>query len=292
MSTASTLHAAFRLGNVFATQFHPEKSGRHGLRLLGNFVDVCVGSRPDRRHVRVVCDLYPAIDLRGGRVVRLTQGDYDAETVYGDDPVAVARSFADAGAPWVHVVDLDAARSGDPVNRHVVERLAAALSGRAKLQNGGGVRSVDDARRLADAGVDRVVMGSAAVRDPSLVAAVASVVAVAVGLDHREGELATDGWTEGSGIQLSDALGRFPDASAFVITDISRDGMLVGPDLEGLTAAVAATSTPVIASGGVSSLDDIVALAAIPGLGGVITGKAVYEGRFTVAEAMRALEVS
>ena len=237
------------------------------------------------------CDLYPAIDLRGGRVVRLTQGDYAAETVYGDDPVAVATSFADAGAPWVHVVDLDAARSGEPVNGAVVERIAGALHGRAKLQNGGGVRSVDAARRLADAGVDRVVMGSAAVRRPGLVAEVSDVVAVAVGLDHRAGELATDGWTEGSGVLLADALGRFPTAAAFVITDISRDGMLSGPDIGGLTAAVAATSTPVIASGGVSSLKDVVALAAIPGLGGIITGKALYEGRFTVADAMRALEM-
>ena len=236
------------------------------------------------------CDLYPAIDLRDGRVVRLTQGDYDAETVYGDDPVAAATSFADAGAPWVHVVDLDAARSGDPVNRPVVERIAAALHGRARLQNGGGVRSLDDARRLADAGVDRVVMGSAAVRRPELVVEVSDVVAVAVGLDHRAGELATDGWTEGSGVQLADALGRFPTAAAFVITDISRDGMLSGPDIDGLAAAVAATTTPVIASGGVATLDDVIALAAIPGLGGIITGKALYEGRCTVAEAVRALE--
>jgi phosphoribosylformimino-5-aminoimidazole carboxamide ribotide isomerase len=236
------------------------------------------------------CALYAAIDLRGGRVVRLTQGDYDAETVYGDDPVAVATSFADAGAAWVHVVDLDAARSGEPVNGDVVERIARALAGRAKLQNGGGVRSVAAARRLADVGVDRVVMGSAAVRRPDLVAEVSEVVAVAVGLDHRDGELATDGWTEGSGMQLADALDRFPTAAAFVITDISRDGMLSGPDIGGLAAAVAATSTPVIASGGVSSLDDVVALAAIPGLAGVITGKALYEGRFTVAEAVRALE--
>jgi len=239
--------------------------------------------------VTTMCELYPAIDLRGGRVVRLTQGDYDAETVYGDDPVAVATSFADAGAPWVHVVDLDAARTGDPVNRPVVGRIAAALAGRARLQNGGGVRSVDDARQLADAGVDRVVMGSAAVRRPELVAEVGDVVAVAVGLDHRDGELATDGWTEGSGVQLSDALERFPTAAAFVITDISRDGMLEGPDTAGLAAAVAATRTPVIASGGVSSLGDIRVLASIPRLGGVITGKALYAGRFTVADAVESL---
>lgn len=238
-----------------------------------------------------IVDLYPAIDLRGGNVVRLTKGDYDAETVYGHDPVAVAQAFVAAGAPWVHVVDLDAARSGDPVNREVVARIAEAIRGEASLQNGGGVRTLDDARALADAGVSRVVMGSAAVRDPDLVARASEIVPVAVGLDHRDGELAVHGWTEGSGLRLDEALGRFPTASAFVITDISRDGMLIGPDVDGLAAAVAATGVPVIASGGVSSIDDLVALARIPGLGGIITGKAVYEGRFTVAEAIAALEV-
>lgn len=236
-----------------------------------------------------IIDLYPAIDLRGGRVVRLTKGDYDAETVYGDDPVGVAVSFADAGSPWVHVVDLDAARSGDPVNRPVVASIAAALRGRAQLQNGGGVRTLDDARALADAGVDRVVMGSAAVADPSLVARAGEVVPVAVGLDHRDGELAVHGWTAASGVRLDQALDLFPTAAAFVITDISRDGMLTGPDVVGLSRAVAATSVPVIASGGVSSIGDLVTLAAIPGLGGIITGKAVYEGRFTVVEALAAL---
>ncbi|MEN9645627.1 MAG: 1-(5-phosphoribosyl)-5-[(5-phosphoribosylamino) methylideneamino] imidazole-4-carboxamide isomerase [Actinomycetota bacterium] len=234
-------------------------------------------------------DLYPAIDLRDGKVVRLLQGDYDQQTTYGDDPVAVAVSFADAGARWIHVVDLDAARSGSPVNRPVVAAIAAALAGRASVQTGGGVRTVGDAQSLADAGVARVVMGSAAVKDPSLVAAAAKVVPVAVGLDHREGEVAVHGWTEGSGVQLADALGWFPDASAFVITDIARDGMLTGPDVDGLAAAARATTIPVIASGGVSSLADIAALRAVPGIGGVITGKAVYEGRFTVAEALQEL---
>ena len=238
-----------------------------------------------------ICELYPAIDLRGGRVVRLTRGDYAAETVYGDDPVAVATAFADAGAPWIHVVDLDAARSGDPVNRPVVRRIAQAVGGRARLQNGGGVRSLDAAKELADAGVDRVVMGSAAVRDPGLVDEVAGIVDVAVGLDHRAGELATDGWTQGSGVFVADALERFPAAAAFVVTDISRDGMLGGPDIDGLTATVASTTTPIVASGGVGTLDDVVELASIPGLGGIITGKALYEGRFTVAEAVAALEV-
>ena len=238
-------------------------------------------------------DLYPAIDVRGGQVVRLRQGDYADETVYGQDPVAVARSFAEAGARWIHVVDLDAAKSGDPINRPVVAAIAAGVAALgASVQTGGGVRSVDDAQQLADAGVARVVMGSAAVADPSLVAAASAMVPVAVGLDHRNGELAVHGWTEGSGVQLADAYAQFPTAAAFVITDIGRDGMLEGPDVEGLAASAKAAAAPVIASGGVSSVADIVALAQIDGLGGIITGKAVYEGRFTVAEALDALSAT
>ena len=233
--------------------------------------------------------MYPAIDLRGGRVVRLLQGDYAQETVYGDDPVAVATSFADAGATWIHIVDLDAARTGDPINRPVVAAVAKALRGRASIQTGGGVRAVADAHALADAGVARVVMGSAAVADPSLVEAAAKVVAVAVGLDHRAGESAVHGWTKDSGVQLNEALSWFPSASAFVITDISSDGMLQGPDVDGLRAAALATTIPVIASGGVASLDDVRILATIPALAGVITGKAIYEGRFTVEQAVAAL---
>jgi phosphoribosylformimino-5-aminoimidazole carboxamide ribotide isomerase len=236
-----------------------------------------------------VIDLYPAIDLRGGRVVRLVEGDYGAETAYADDPVATAVAFAAAGARWVHVVDLDAARTGDPVNRPIITDIAAALAGRAALQAGGGVRSESDAEALATAGVARVVMGSAALAEPALVPRVADIVAVAVGLDHRDGELAVHGWTEGSGVQLDAALQWFPDAAAFVITDIARDGRLEGPDVAGLTRAAGATATPVIASGGVASLDDIAALAAIPGLGGIITGKALYERRFTVSEAVAVL---
>ena len=234
-------------------------------------------------------DLYPAIDLRGGRCVRLYQGDYDRETHYGDDPVSQARAFADAGAPWIHVVDLDAARSGSPVNRPVVAAIARAVAGRSQVQTGGGVRTVGDALALADAGVARVVMGSAAVAEPRLVEQASTVVAVAVGLDHRAGEVAVHGWTEGSGVQLADALEWFPTASAFVITDIARDGMLTGPDVEGLAAAALATTIPIIASGGVATLADLTALKAVPGVAGVITGKALYEGRFTVAEALQEL---
>lgn len=236
-----------------------------------------------------MAELFPAIDLRGGRVVRLRQGDYSDETVYGDDPLAVATSFVDQGALWVHIVDLDAARSGDPVNRPVIADIARRLSGRARVQTGGGVRTITDARALADADVARVVMGSAAVASPDLVAEVSSIVPVAVGLDHRSGEIAVHGWTAGSGRDLYDVITWFPTADAFVVTDIARDGMLTGPDVDGLRDLATRTSVPLVASGGVSSLDDVRALATIPGLHGVITGKAVYEGRFTVAEAVRVL---
>lgn len=234
-------------------------------------------------------ELFPAIDLRGGRVVRLRQGDYADETVYGDDPVAVAEGFADQGATWIHVVDLDAARSGDPVNRSVIAGIARRLAGRARVQTGGGVRSVGDAEALAEAGVARVVMGSAAVATPSLVADASRIVPVAVGLDHRSGDVAVHGWTEGSGRTIHEVIEWFPDAAAFVVTDIARDGMLSGPDVDGLADVASRTPIPVIASGGVGSLDDVAALAAIPGLHGVITGKAVYEGRFSVADAVRVL---
>ena len=233
--------------------------------------------------------LYPAIDVFGGKVVRLRQGEYDDSTVYGVDPVAMALSFVDQGATWVHMVDLDAARSGEPVNRSVIASVARAIAGRASLQVGGGIRTEADAEALAAAGVTRVVMGSAAVADPALVSRVSDVVTVAVGLDHRNGVAATHGWTESSGVQVDELLSQFPTASAFVITDISRDGMLTGPDVEGLARAVSLTSVPVVASGGVGSLSHIAELAAVIGLNGVIVGKALYESKFTVSEALAEL---
>jgi phosphoribosylformimino-5-aminoimidazole carboxamide ribotide isomerase len=242
-------------------------------------------------------DLYPAIDLRGGRVVRLEQGDFSRERVYGDDPLDVARRFVDEGAQWLHVVDLDAARGGGD-NRAVVRAIATAIGDSARVQTGGGVRSLDDAQQLADAGVARVVMGSAAVRDPSLVDAVARVIDVAVGLDHRNGEVATHGWLRGSELTLVDAVRQFAAASAFVVTDISRDGMLAGPDVDGLAELVSMTDIPVIASGGVADVNDLRVLRDVAvrsgrenvrGLAGVIVGKAIYEGRIGVREALRAL---
>lgn len=234
-------------------------------------------------------DLYPAIDLRGGRVVRLEQGDFARERDYGTDPLDVARQFVADGATWLHIVDLDAAK-GDGNNRNVVQRIAQQLGTSIRIQTGGGVRSVEDAQQLADAGVSRVVMGSAAVREPQLVDVVARVVDVAVGLDHRNGEVATDGWLQGSTLTLTDAITRYPAATAFVITDISRDGMLAGPDLDGLRNVASLTTTPVIASGGVAELTDLRELREVRGLAGVIVGKAIYEGRFSVREALRALQ--
>ena len=207
-------------------------------------------------------DLYPAIDLRGGRCVRLHQGDYAQETVYGDDPVAQAVAFAEAGAAWIHVVDLDAARSGQPENRDVVAAITDAVD--VPVQTGGGVRSVASADALFSAGVERVVIGTAALTEPDLVRTLATDYRVAVGLDAKSGEVATDGWLVGSGRSVLDVARSFTDAGvdAFVVTDISRDGTLVGPDLVGLAEVLAATPVDVIASGGVGAMAALGALAA------------------------------
>ena len=238
-------------------------------------------------------DLYPAIDIRGGRCVRLHQGDYGKETVYGDDPVAQAVAFADAGAPWIHVVDLDAARSGVPENREVVASIASAVD--VPVQTGGGVRSVEAAEILYAAGVERVVIGTAALKDPGLVSTLAANHRVAVGLDARAGEVATDGWLEGSGRSVLDVARSFEDAGvdAFVVTDISRDGTLEGPDIIGLSEMLSATGVDVIASGGVGSMEDLVALSNVESggrrLSGAIAGKAIYEGRVDVRQAVSML---
>jgi len=237
-------------------------------------------------------DLYPAIDLLDGRCVRLYQGDYDQSTVYGDDPVAQALAFQSEGAPWVHVVDLDAARTGEPRNRDVVAAIAGALD--VPVQTGGGVRTVEAADALFAAGVARVVLGTAALEDPDLVRRLAAEHPVAVGLDARGSEVAVRGWLEGSGADVLELAVAFQDAgvAALVVTEISRDGTLEGPDVDGLSRVLAATTVPVIASGGIGTLADVAALAALESGGraleGAITGRAVYEGAFTVAEAVAA----
>jgi len=235
--------------------------------------------------------LYPAIDLRRGRCVRLEKGEASRETVYGDDPLAVARSFADAGAEWIHVVDLDAA-FGDGSNRALIRDLVADTP--LKVQTGGGLRSEADLEEVLDAGAARAVIGTAAIENPELVRrAVARWGAerIAVGLDARGRRPAARGWTEESGTDLFDlaaslvALG----ARTIVHTDIERDGMLAGPNLDLSCALAEASGAEVIVSGGMSGMDDVVAAAGAVGRGiaGAIIGKALYEGRIGLPEAVR-----
>jgi phosphoribosylformimino-5-aminoimidazole carboxamide ribotide isomerase len=247
-------------------------------------------------------ELYPAIDIRGGKCVRLRQGDYANETIYGDDPVVVALSFAEAGALWIHIVDLDAARTGNPVNRQVIRTLTETVGALGvSVETGGGVRSLEDVRDLAKAGVARAIIGTAAVESPSLVAEAAAEFpnGVAVGLDARlldsgRYEVAVRGWVAGSGRDLFELVDQFDasGASAFIVTEIGRDGMLTGPDTGGLARVLERTNVGVIASGGVSSIEDLVALRELRGGGraliGAIAGKAIYEKRFTVAEGVKA----
>jgi phosphoribosylformimino-5-aminoimidazole carboxamide ribotide isomerase len=238
-------------------------------------------------------DLYPAIDLRGGKVVQLVQGDFDRERIHGDDPVSIAQGFVAAGARWIHTVDLDAARTGEAVNRHLIAAIAAGVD--VPVQAGGGVRSLDAARALADAGVTRVVMGTVALDDPDLVAEVAAGQRVALGLDVRGREVAVRGWAEASGVEWPEALARLAGAGAeaVVVTQIQVEGLMGGPDVAGLAEVLAATDLDVIASGGVGQLDDLLALALVASgerrLSGAIVGTAIYEGRLDVAEAVAAL---
>jgi phosphoribosylformimino-5-aminoimidazole carboxamide ribotide isomerase len=237
--------------------------------------------------------LYPAIDLRRGRCVRLEKGEASRETVYGDDPLAVARSFADAGAEWIHVVDLDAA-FGDGSNRALIRRLVADLP--LKVQTGGGLRTEDDLAEVLDAGAARAVIGTAAIENSDLVRrAVARFGAerIAVGLDARGRRPAARGWTEESGTDLFDLARTMVEMGVrtLVHTDIERDGMLMGPNLE-LSAALAAESgAGVIVSGGMSGMADVDAVAAATrergGITGAIIGKAIYEGRIDLADAVR-----
>ncbi|MEM9036769.1 MAG: HisA/HisF-related TIM barrel protein [Actinomycetota bacterium] len=242
-------------------------------------------------------ELYPAIDLLGGRCVRLHQGDYGQVTTYDVDPVEVAQGFVADGARWVHLVDLDAAKTGEPVNRDVIGRVAGAIE--AKVQVGGGVRSVEAARELAALGVDRVVVGTVAVEDPELTRRIAETQPVALGLDVRGREVAVRGWTEGSGKDLLDVLASYagaPGVEAVVVTQISVDGTLEGPDLRGLIEVLDAApdGIDVVASGGVGELDHLVSIASVMAgdrrLAGAIVGKAIHDGRISVADAVAALE--
>ena len=240
--------------------------------------------------------LFPSIDLRDGKCVRLYQGAFDAETVYDDNPVQVARAFDAAGASWIHVVDLDAARTGEGGNLAVIEAICAAVS--CKVQTGGGVRSLAAAGERLRAGVARVVVGTAAVERPDLVDDLCATHPgqVVVGIDARGREVATHGWVEGTGLDLVDTVRRFDDPAiaSLVITSITHDATMAGPDLDQLGVVLGATSVPLIASGGVGTLDDLAALAALErdgrALAGAIVGKAIYERRFSVADALAVVE--
>jgi phosphoribosylformimino-5-aminoimidazole carboxamide ribotide isomerase len=234
--------------------------------------------------------VYPAIDLRRGRCVRLEKGEASRETVYGDDPLAVARSFAEAGAEWIHVVDLDAA-FGDGSNRALIRSIVASTS--LHVQTGGGLRTEDDLAEVLEAGAARAVIGTAAIENPELVRRAVErwgVERIAVGLDARGRRPAARGWTEESGTDLFDLGGRMVEMGARTIihTDIERDGMLQGPNVELSRALAEASGAEVIVSGGVGSGADVRAAASAGrGIVGIIVGKAIYEGRVDLAEAVR-----
>jgi phosphoribosylformimino-5-aminoimidazole carboxamide ribotide isomerase len=237
--------------------------------------------------------LYPAIDIRDGRAVRLAQGDYERETAYDDDPVTAARRWADAGASWLHVVDLDGARTGAPVNLGHVRRIVAAVD--VPIQVGGGLRDSTKVEEAISSGAERVVLGTAALRDPDLAEAVAAAHGdrVVASIDTRGGQVAAEGWTEESEMTPS-ALAQIltqRGIERFVFTPVDVDGMMEGPDLDALRGIAGTTDAEVIYSGGVGSIADLDALASLEldNLEGVIVGRALYEARFTVAEAQAVL---
>jgi phosphoribosylformimino-5-aminoimidazole carboxamide ribotide isomerase len=236
-------------------------------------------------------ELFPAIDIRHGRVVRLSQGEATRQTVYGDDPAAVAESFASAGARWIHVVDLDRA-FGEGDNAAAVRRVVERVAGRARVQSGGGFRSLELVRRGLELGVSRVVVGTAAATDPDFLQTVASTVTpdqVAIGVDTRDGRVAVRGWIETSALTAAELAGRALKAGirTLIYTDVARDGMLEGADVEG-ALRLQRLGAAVIVSGGVASVADLARIADA-GLSGAIIGRALYEGRFDLRQALQAV---
>jgi phosphoribosylformimino-5-aminoimidazole carboxamide ribotide isomerase len=237
--------------------------------------------------------LFPAIDIRDGRAVRLIQGDYEKEMSYDDDPVVAARRWVDGGARWLHIVDLDGARAGEPVNLEHVRRIVAAVD--VPVQLGGGLRDSKKVEEAISSGAERVVLGTAAVRDPEMTEAIAAAHGgrVVASVDARSGKVAAEGWTEGTDLGTTEVIAELTrrGLSRFVFTPVDVDGLMEGPDLDALREAAGATDGELIYSGGIGSLDD---LRAVAGLGlenveGVIVGRALYEQRFSVAEARTAL---
>jgi phosphoribosylformimino-5-aminoimidazole carboxamide ribotide isomerase len=234
--------------------------------------------------------VFPAIDLKGGQVVRLAEGDMDRATVYGDDPAAQAMLFAEAGARFLHVVDLDGSFAGRAVNAEAVERIVAAFPGHVQL--GGGIRNREAVERWFDLGVSRIVIGTAALKDPEFVKAAARDFpgGIVVAVDARDGYVATDGWAEKSDMEVIDLARRFEDAgvASLLFTDVGRDGLLKGCNVQATVDLARATDIPVIASGGVAGIADIrvLSLHAQDGIEGVITGRALYDGRLDLKAAL------
>jgi phosphoribosylformimino-5-aminoimidazole carboxamide ribotide isomerase len=238
--------------------------------------------------------LFPAIDLKDGHCVRLRQGEMDQATVFNEDPAAQAKAFEEQGFEWLHVVDLNGAFEGRPVNAAAVEAIIAAIH--IPVQLGGGIRDLDTIVAWLDKGIDRVILGTAAVRDPALVREAARDFpgCIAVGIDARDGKVAVEGWAEASELTALEIAKRFEDAgvAAIIYTDIARDGMLKGLNLDATIALADAISIPVIASGGFASIEDVKALLQprAAKLEGAIAGRALYDGRVDVAEALRLIK--
>ncbi len=235
--------------------------------------------------------LYPAIDLKDGQAVRLVHGDMDRSTVFNDNPAAQARSFVEAGCEWLHLVDLNGAFAGTPVNAAPVEAILKSCDVPAQL--GGGIRDMVTIEGWLDKGLARVILGTVAVENPDLVreAARAFPGKVAVGIDARNGKVATKGWAEETDVDATDLAKSFEDAgvAAIIYTDILRDGAMGGPNVDATAALARAVSIPVIASGGVSSLDDLKALKDTGVIEGAISGRALYDGAIDLGEALTAL---
>ena len=236
--------------------------------------------------------LYPAIDLKDGQAVRLLRGDMEKSTVFNDDPASQAMEFVDAGCAWLHLVDLNGAFAGEPVNDAAVEAILSRTQVPAQL--GGGIRDMATIERWLDKGLQRVILGTVSVENPDLVreAAKAFPGHVAVGIDARDGRVATKGWAEETDVMVTDLAKSFEDAgvAAIIYTDINRDGAMQGPNIEATADLARAVSIPVIASGGVSSLDDLIALRDCgAGLNGAISGRALYDGAIDLKAALAAL---
>ncbi|WP_035295788.1 1-(5-phosphoribosyl)-5-[(5-phosphoribosylamino)methylideneamino]imidazole-4-carboxamide isomerase [Brevibacillus thermoruber] len=238
--------------------------------------------------------IYPAIDIRGGKCVRLFQGDYAQETVYADSPLEMARQWVSQGASWLHLVDLDGAKEGRPVNGELIKEIARTVP--VPVQVGGGIRTEGQIAGYLEAGVARVILGTAAIEDEPFTERILHRYgsSVAIGLDCRNGMVATRGWlttTDVSAVELAKRLVSY-GAETFIYTDIARDGTLTGPNVEEIAGLAKATGKSVIASGGVSALDDLLTLAACTadGVSGAIVGKALYTGAFTLAEAVSRME--